>query len=212
MKLFLLTLLAIAFALPPRARAQDPTVVTPTVRSEEEAAKAKAAASRTTPTTETPTETASPAPKAASSPAGEKKASSPSASPTASKQSGSSAEATLRELENKWVSSVSRHDATVAQSALADDYAGVSAMGKVMDKQTVVAQVKRDTDVYDSAKIGKMDVRVFGNAAVIIGSSTETGKTSRGQKFNRAYRWTDTWILRSGRWQCVASQSSQVPR
>lgn len=212
MKPLLLTLLAISLTLPPLIRAQDPTVTTPTARSEKESAEPEATPSRTAPAPEAPSTMSSPAPKAAGSPAAAKKGASPAASPANAKQSGGGTEATLRELESNWVSSVSRHDATVAQSALADDYSGVSAMGKVMDKRTVVAQVKRDTDVYTSAKVGKMEVRVFGNAAVIIGSSTESGKTSSGQQFNRAYRWTDTWILRNGRWQCVASQSSQVPR
>ena len=95
---------------------------------------------------------------------------------------------------------------------LAEDYAGVSSRGQLMNKRGLLAQIQKDTDVYASVKITKMDVRVFGSAAVIIGTSTESGKDARGTTFDRTYRWTDTWAQRNGTWQCVASHSTQVAR
>jgi len=74
------------------------------------------------------------------------------------------------------------------------------------------ASAQDSTVANKSAKIGKFNVRLFGNAAVVIGTSTEKGTDSRGVSFNRVYRRTNTWILRNGAWQCVASQSAQVPR
>ncbi|MDQ6765977.1 MAG: nuclear transport factor 2 family protein [Verrucomicrobiota bacterium] len=118
----------------------------------------------------------------------------------------------MRDLESKWIASVAAHDPGVAQQLVADDYAGVSSRGQVMTKRAVLAEIKNDSDTYTSAKPGKMEVRLFGNAAVVIGTSNETGKSARGLAFNRAYRWTDTWILRNEKWQCVASQSAQVPK
>lgn len=177
------------------AFSQDPTVAIPTERSE-------AAAAESSPP---PNESSSPAPKRKASDTAPKK----SATPAPGKMG---AEATVRDLENKWVASVATHDPSVAQKLLADDYAGVSARGQVMNKRVLLAQIKRDTDVYSSTRISKMEVRVFGNVAVAIGTSTEDGKDRRGTAFTRAYRWTDTWAMRNGVWQCVASQSAQVPR
>jgi ketosteroid isomerase-like protein len=100
------------------------------------------------------------------------------------------------------------HDPSVAQAYLADDFRGVSSKGKVMSKSNLLGEIKKDTDTYTSTKNGKVDVRVFGGQfAVATGTSTEAGKAKDGKVFNRSYRWTDVWVVRNGKWQCVASQA-----
>ncbi len=117
-------------------------------------------------------------------------------------------EATIREIEEKWEASIMQHDPSVAQAYLADDFRGISSSGKVMTKAKLVAEIKKDTDTYKSAKNSKVDVRVFGGQfAVATGISTEVGKSKDGREFNRSFRWTDAWVLRNDRWQCVASQA-----
>jgi ketosteroid isomerase-like protein len=120
-------------------------------------------------------------------------------------------EATIREIEDKWEASVMRHDPSVAQAYLADDFRGISSQGKVMTKSKLLAEFKKDSDTYASAKNGKVDVRVFGGQfAVATGVSTEAGKSKEGKDFKRSFRWTDAWVLRNGKWQCVASQAMLV--
>ena len=166
--------------------------------------------------------TASPTPKPESSPAATK-SSSPAAtksSPTPATNASSTAvmptkksthEATIRDIEDKWQASVMTHDPSVAQAYLADDFRGISSKGKVMTKAKLLAEIKKDTDTYTSAKNGKVDVRVFGGQfAVATGISTEAGKAKDGKDFKRSFRWTDAWVLRNGRWQCVASQAMLV--
>jgi hypothetical protein len=120
----------------------------------------------------------------------------------------STPEATLREIENKWEASFISHDPSIAKAYLADDYRGVSSKGKVMTKSSLLAEIKNDTDTYTTAKNGKMDARVYGGQfAVVMGTSVEAGKGKDGKDFNRNFRWIDAWVLRSGNWQCIASQS-----
>jgi ketosteroid isomerase-like protein len=58
-----------------------------------------------------------------------------------------------------------------------------------------------------------VDVRVFGGQfAVVTGTSTEVGKAKDGKDFKRSYRWTDAWVERNGKWECVASQAMQTPK
>jgi ketosteroid isomerase-like protein len=117
-------------------------------------------------------------------------------------------EATIRDIEDKWEASVMRRDPSVAQAYVADDFRGISSKGKVMTKANLLAEFKKDTDTYTSAKNSKVDVRVFeGQFAVATGISTEAGKSKDGKDFKRSFRWTDAWVLRNGRWQCVASQA-----
>jgi ketosteroid isomerase-like protein len=123
----------------------------------------------------------------------------------------STPEATIREIEDKWEGSVMRHDSSVPQAYLADDFRGVSSKGKLMSKSNLLSELKKDTDTYTATKNGKIDVRVFGGQfAVASGTSTEVGKAKDGQAFNRTFRWTDVWVLRKDKWQCVASQSMLV--
>jgi hypothetical protein len=229
MKITILALTAFAVATAPFAWAQEEST-TPAPMPE-------TSAPETTPPVTDPsvsvTTEKSPAAEKSSSPAATKssspaatKSSSPAAtkssSPAATKSSSPAAvmptkkstpEATLRDIEDKWEASIMSHDPSVAQAYLGNDYRGVSSKGKVMSKSTLLAEIKKDSDTYTSTKNGPMDVRVFGgHFAVVMGTSTEVGKAKDGKPFKRSFRWTDAWVERDGKWQCVASQSMLLPK
>jgi ketosteroid isomerase-like protein len=183
----------------------DPSVSVTTETTASPAPKSKASPA--------PKSTASPSPTKSSSPATKPSPSeTPSSSPAADMPTKKSTpEATIRDIEDKWEGSVMRHDSAVPQAYLADDFRGVSSKGKLMSKSNLLSELKKDTDTYTSTKNGKIDVRVFGGQfAVASGTSTEVGKAKDGQAFNRTFRWTDVWVLRKDKWQCVASQSMLV--
>src|SRR3954447_2789365 len=158
---------------------------------------------------------ASPSPTKASSPLALKASPSPgpsAASVAVSPIKKSTPEATIREMENQWEASVMRHDPSIAQAYLAEDFRGVSSTGKLMSKANLLGELKKDTEAYTSTKTGKVDVRVFnGQFAVATGTSIEAGKSKDGKDFKRTFRWTDVWALRQDKWQCVASQAMLVP-
>jgi len=54
-----------------------------------------------------------------------------------------------------------------------------------------------------------LKVRVYGSTAVISGLSTEKSQLM-GSDTSGQYLFTDTWIKRDGRWQCVATHLSEV--
>jgi ketosteroid isomerase-like protein len=165
----------------------------------------------------TPKPQTSPSPRKSSSPEATK--STASATPSTSSSPAavmpvkkSTPEATIRDIEDKWEASVKTHDIAIPQAYLADDFRGVSSKGKIMTKANLISEMKKDTDVYTSTKNSKVDVRVFGGQfAVATGISTEVGKDKGGQNFKRSFRWTDVWVLRKDKWQCVATQSMLIP-
>ncbi len=56
-------------------------------------------------------------------------------------------------------------------------------------------------------------MRFFGpQFAVVNGTSNEVGKDKEGKAFRRTYRWTDVWVDRKGKWQCVSSQANLVAK
>jgi ketosteroid isomerase-like protein len=186
-------------AASPEATASDPTVSVTTEKTASPSPKAEASASPKKSSSPSAKSTASEAPTTSSSPA----AVMPSKKGTP--------EATIREIEDKWEASVKTHDPSVAQAYLADDFRGVSSKGKLMNKSNLLSEIKKDTDVYSATKNGKVDVRVFGGQfAVATGTSTEAGKDKGGQDFKRSFRWTDVWVMRKDKWQCVASQAMLV--
>jgi uncharacterized protein DUF4440 len=217
MKITVLALTAFVVATAPFAWAQEETA-TP-APTPEATAPEKSESPATNPNVSVTTEkSASPAAEKSSSPAGPTKASSSAKTTAASTKSAppaavmptkkSTVEATLKDIEDKWEASFMSHDPSVAQAYLGDDYRGVSSKGKVMSKSSLMTEIKKDTDTYTSAKNGNMDVRVYGgHFAVVMGTSTEVGKGKDGKAFKRSFRWTDAWVDRNGKWQCVASQS-----
>ena len=216
----LFALTALFVATTPLIRAQEEPSPTP----EATAAEKSASPAEDTSVSVTTEKAASPAakksslaPSASASPSAKSKpAASPvkSASPAATVPAKKgSVEATLKDLENRWEGSIPSHDPSVAQSVLADDFVGVTSKGKLLNKSGILSEIKKDTDTYTSATNGRMDVRVFGaQFAVVSGSSTEVGKDKDGKAFNRSFRWTDTWVERNNKWQCVASQANLISK
>jgi ketosteroid isomerase-like protein len=219
---FTLFAFAFLFAVPPFALAQEEDAspsASPKVPAREKAGDPTVSVTTQKNASPTPRKTeTSPSPSKSSSPAAPKTKPSatpspaPTSSPTDTKQTKKSpVEATIRDIEEKWEASVKNHDSSVPQEYLADDFRGVSSKGKLMSKKELLAELKKDTDTYSSTKAGKVDVRVFGGQfAVATGISTETGKEKDGQEFKRSFRWTDVWVLRNDKWQCVASQAMLV--
>jgi ketosteroid isomerase-like protein len=124
-----------------------------------------------------------------------------------------SPDAALRDMENKWEGAYAKHDFATVETMVADDFVGVSSKpgAKVQNRRAMLADMKADKDTYTSTKNEKLDVRMFGNGfAVVVGTAREKGTGKDGKTFDRAYRFTDTWVDRNGKWQCVASQASLV--
>ena len=127
-------------------------------------------------------------------------------SPATAPSKNMSVEATLKNNENRWEASYAAHDSLVAQSFVANDFAGVYWDGRVMNKSAVISEIKKDKDTYKSAVNEKLAVYSYGpNVAVVIGTAHEKGTTKEGKQFDRMFRFTDTWVQRGGQWQCVAS-------
>ena len=56
-----------------------------------------------------------------------------------------------------------------------------------------------------AASLGRMDVRVFGDTAVVTGAVDESAENS-----THHYVYTDVFVKRAGKWLAVASQTALV--
>jgi hypothetical protein len=61
----------------------------------------------------------------------------------------------------------------------------------------------------DSSTLDEFVVKVYGDTAVVWFTQHLLGP-SKGQPLAVTYRYVDVFVMRDGRWQCVASQSTKV--
>ena len=103
-----------------------------------------------------------------------------------------------------------KKDAALLGRILADDYTGVTSRSNTETKADALAGLNDKTSTITSCVDSNTKVRVYGDAAVVTGLATRSG-TFKGAVFkDRQFLWTDTFIRKDGRWQCVASQSTLI--
>jgi len=115
----------------------------------------------------------------------------------------------LIKLENDWADAWIKRDLAFFDRIMADDYTWTSPWGEVFTKAHNLALVRSGEDVITSWVLAELEVRVYGDAAVVTGCST-IKETYKGEDVSGHERWTHTWVKRAGRWQCVAGHSSET--
>lgn len=131
--------------------------------------------------------------------------------PAASTAKASTKNMAPRDAENAWEAAVMKHDYATVEGFLAADFMGVSAKNKFVGRSDVLSQAKGDKDTYKSAKNDRLNVKMYGkDVAVVTGRAREVGTGKDGKAFDRTYLFTDTWMMRGGKWQCIASQITKI--
>ncbi len=116
-----------------------------------------------------------------------------------------------KDLENAWEAAVAKHDVATIEQLVATDFIGISSKNKFVSRSDIFSDLKKDKDTYKTAKNEKLNVKMFGpNVAVVTGRVRETGTAKDGKPFDRSLLFTDTWMNRAGKWQCIASQASKI--
>jgi ketosteroid isomerase-like protein len=128
---------------------------------------------------------------------------------TGEKPKGGSAEQELLKLEKECGYALVKPNLAFLDRILAEDYMFTSPEGEVLTKAQMLAELKSGEDVVSSVVNLDMKVRVYGDAAVVTGHSIYR-ETVKGKDISGEYRWTDTWIGKGGRWQCVADHASKI--
>ena len=108
-----------------------------------------------------------------------------------------------------WLDALARNDLATVERIVADDYIITAADGKVMNKTADLAPLKSGEIKFTSAEASDVNVRVFGDAAVVTGMGKYVviagGKTAEFRE-----RFTDVYVKRRGRWQPVASHTTPI--
>jgi len=120
-----------------------------------------------------------------------------------------SVEQELIKIENGWVEAELKKDVALLDRILADDFTDTDPEGNVMTKAQDLEDLKSGALVATSMVLDNIKVRVYGDMAVVTGRNTVKAQY-KGKDVSGQRQWTDTFIRRDGRWQCVATHSSNI--
>ena len=117
------------------------------------------------------------------------------------------AERYITECERQWAESVATGDVSAIERILADDFIGVDPKGRQYNKVQMISDTQNAPKSFASNHLNDVKVRFYGDTAIAQGNETwQRHNRERGR-----FVWTDTWILRSGRWQIVAAEDLIAP-
>lgn len=125
-------------------------------------------------------------------------------------QTARASEQALLQQERAWTEAFKQRDRAALERILAADFSFTDDGGVVYNKDQYVEAVMQVIRV-DAYEIDDLKARVYGEAGVVTGRWT--GRlTIDGKDASGAFRFTDTFIRRQGRWQVVASQDTRLPK
>jgi len=113
-------------------------------------------------------------------------------------------EATLVQIEKTWARALDEHDVNTLNCILADEFEDADIKGKLADRSSTLAKVGTSHAVHH--ELSDLSAHVHGDSAYVRGVADAMDSQSRGVRV----RFTDIYIYREGRWQCVAGQESLV--
>jgi len=115
----------------------------------------------------------------------------------------------IKKLEQDWAAATVKDGPAAVDKYEADDIITTDPTGRVTDKTQDKKDLSSGDLKFQSIDVSDLRVNVYGDTAVAAGLSTVKG-TFKGQDISGAYRYTDTWVKRNGKWQAVASQATKV--
>ena len=121
----------------------------------------------------------------------------------------SAAEAAVRAAELARFKAMTDGDFASLGKLLGDELIYTHSNALVDTKASYIESMTSGALKYQSVEPREMKIRVYGTTAVIIAAAAVTS-VSKGQTANNQLRYTDVWVLRDGRWQMVAWESTKI--
>lgn len=115
----------------------------------------------------------------------------------------------LIQLEQDWDAAFRRKDIPFIETVLADEFVATYSDGSRGDRAKELALAAEFNLQIDSATLDEFIVKIYGDTAVVWMSQHLVGP-SKGSQLHVTFHYVDVFVMRDGRWQCVASQSTRV--
>jgi ketosteroid isomerase-like protein len=114
----------------------------------------------------------------------------------------------LLDLESKMAQAWVKRDEQTLEQILADDYTLAGTGDTLINKGQYLAGIANPEFRTTSAIVNDLRIRVYGDAAVVIGRATYRGWSKKRGRYVRRFRFTDTFVHSGSTWKCVATHAS----
>ena len=115
----------------------------------------------------------------------------------------------LIQLERDWDEAFHHKDVAFIANVLADEFRVTYSDGSQGDKARELKLAAEFNQQIDSATLDEFTVKVYGDTAIVWFTERLVGP-SKGRQLTITLKFMDVFVMRDGRWQCVASQSTKV--
>ena len=115
----------------------------------------------------------------------------------------------LMKLERDWDFAYHHKDVKFIENVLAKEFVAIYAEGQRADRAKELQLANEFNQQIDSSVLDEFIVHIYGDTAVVHMTQHLTGP-SKGKPLTLTFRYIDIFVMRDGRWQCVASQSTKV--
>jgi len=117
--------------------------------------------------------------------------------------------ALVQALENAWNRALEAKDVRALDRLFANTFVSVDIDGSIQSKSEFLAGIKEADYQPSQAVTEQSTVRMYGDAAVVVGVFRVKG-TEKGKAYVRRERFVDTWVKTNGTWQCVATTGTLI--
>ncbi len=119
--------------------------------------------------------------------------------------------ARLHEIQQQLAAAWTARDRATIERLIAPDWTVTHVEGQRLTRADVFRDMlESDATQIESSAVDEVEVRLFGDSAVVTGRNHARG-TQSGTPFDVRLRFTDVFVRRSGQWQAVASHATLLP-
>lgn len=115
----------------------------------------------------------------------------------------------LTKLKKQWSEAEVNRDVGFLDKLYANDLEIGTSQGDVLTKEEMMARVKDPDHKWDQVDSDHVQVRVYGNVAVMTDQTTVRG-VDKGKPFGGLYRFVRIFVKKQGRWRVVLAQATPL--
>jgi len=115
----------------------------------------------------------------------------------------------LIDIAHAWDRAMVENDPDAIGRYMADDWLIVGSDGRVGDKAGFLALVRSGALTHDVMESADLDVRLYGDTAVVIARGVSGGKYE-GRTFREVERSSSVFVRQAGEWRCVLTHLSRL--
>lgn len=116
----------------------------------------------------------------------------------------------VRQAETARAQALLKADTTTLARLLADEFIETSRLGQIRDRTQNLRDVGSGTLHFQAIRFDSLVVRIYGGTIAVVRGIVDNTGAFAGMPFGGRGRYTRVYVLRDGRWQAVASQTTMM--